>query len=45
MLPISEYGFQVLIGTYDEPSGRDFQVAIKQDDEAELHMRISEGLD
>ncbi|HWW59061.1 MAG TPA: hypothetical protein VN047_19355 [Sphingopyxis sp.] len=42
---ISDYGFQILVGTYDEPSGRDLQVAVRQDDRAELTMRISEGLD
>jgi len=42
---ISEYGFQVLIGSYDEPSGRDLQITVRQDDRAELAMRISEGLD
>ncbi|MDR7060582.1 MULTISPECIES: hypothetical protein [unclassified Sphingopyxis] len=42
---MSEYGFQVLIGSYDEPSGRNLQIALRQDDRAELAMRISEGLD
>ena len=42
---ISEYGFQIQIGTYDEPSGRDLQVGIMQDDEAEISMRTYEGLD
>ncbi|WP_411338941.1 hypothetical protein V6U71_13525 [Sphingopyxis sp. J-6] len=39
------YGFEVRIASYDEPGGRDLQIGIKQDDEAELAMRITERLE
>ena len=42
---VSDFGFHVKIGTYDEPSGRDLQVSVKQDEEAEFTMRMIEGLD
>jgi hypothetical protein len=45
ILAISEYGFQVMIDSYDEPSGRDLQITVRQNDRAELAMRISERLD
>lgn len=42
---VEEYGFEVLIGTYDEPSGRMLMVSVKQDEDAELKMRMQERLD
>lgn len=39
------YGFEVRIASYDEPGGRDLQIGIKQDDEAELAMCITERLE
>ena len=39
------YGFEVRIASYDEPGGRDLQIGIKQDAEAEIAMRIMERLE
>jgi hypothetical protein len=42
---VSEYGFDINIGSYDEPSGRDLQVGVRMNEEAELTMRIMERLE
>ena len=41
---IEAYGFSVRISTYDEPSGRDLFVGMKQDPAAEARMCETEGL-
>lgn len=42
---IDAYGFEVRIGTYDEPGHQDLFVGMKQDLAAELRMKQAEGLD
>lgn len=41
---LTAYGFEIKIAVYDEPSGRDLHIGIKQDEEAELMMRMMERL-